>query len=110
MIPDNEILAMSFQEYNTFLRENKLSSNNSQTEMVKKVGKDIQFAVEGSVVSFNELENYIKAKVGPASGYPEPPTISLHVDQSVAMEHVVKVMNIAKNNEYRLILATRPVK
>jgi len=46
MIPDNEILAMSFQEYNTFLKENKLSTNKTQTELVKKVGKDIQLAVE----------------------------------------------------------------
>ncbi|HEY9115824.1 MAG TPA: M48 family metallopeptidase [Bacteroidales bacterium] len=46
MIPDNEILSMSFQEYNTFLKENKVSTNKAQTEMVKNVGKNIQLAVE----------------------------------------------------------------
>jgi biopolymer transport protein ExbD len=35
------------------------------------------------------------------------PTISLHCDKSVAVDEVVKVMNIAKNNGYRLILATQ---
>ncbi|MBR7182631.1 MAG: biopolymer transporter ExbD [Alistipes sp.] len=36
------------------------------------------------------------------------PTISLHCDKTVAVDEVVKVMNIAKNNGYRLILATQP--
>ena len=35
------------------------------------------------------------------------PTVSLHCDKSVAVDEVVKVMNIAKNNGYRLILATQ---
>jgi biopolymer transport protein ExbD len=38
---------------------------------------------------------------------PEP-TISLHVDENVPMKEVVKVMNIAKDNRYKLILATSP--
>jgi predicted Zn-dependent protease len=46
MIPDSEILAMSFQEYSSFLKENKLSTNKTEAEMVKRVGKNIQFAVE----------------------------------------------------------------
>jgi len=36
----------------------------------------------------------------------EDPTISLHVDKTVPMEQVVNVMNIAKRNQYRIILAT----
>lgn len=38
----------------------------------------------------------------------EDPTISLHVDRTVPMERVVNVMNIAKRNQYRIILATAP--
>ena len=38
------------------------------------------------------------------------PTISLHVHRSVPMEEVVKVMNIAKDNRYKLILATQPLR
>lgn len=74
------------------------------------ITKDLNYAVEGKFVSINNLERTIIAKVGPANSYQEPPTISLHVDQSVAMEHVVKVMNMAKRNKYKLILATRPEK
>lgn len=74
------------------------------------ITNELHFAVEGRFVQFADLETAIISKVGLAASYEEPPTISLHVDQSVAMEHVVKVMNIAKNNHYKLILATRPEK
>jgi len=92
-----------------------LPQSNNQTKASKpittvSITADLQYAVEGRFIRLNDLERAITRIVGPASGYPEPPTISLHVDQSVAMEHVVKVMNIAKDNEYRLILATRPSK
>lgn len=39
----------------------------------------------------------------------EDPTVSLHADKSVPIEEVVRIMNIAKNNEYKLILATKPL-
>ena len=35
-------------------------------------------------------------------------TVSLHCDKSVAVDEVVKVMNVAKDNNYKLILATSP--
>lgn len=38
----------------------------------------------------------------------EDPTVSLHVDKTVPMEQVVNIMNIAKRNQYRIILATAP--
>lgn len=38
----------------------------------------------------------------------EDPTVSLHVDKTVPMEQVVNIMNIAKRNQYRIILATSP--
>ena len=36
----------------------------------------------------------------------EDATVSLHCDKTVAVDEVVKVMNIAKDNGYKLILAT----
>ncbi len=36
----------------------------------------------------------------------ESPTVSLHCDKSVAVDEVVKVMNVAKKHDYLLILAT----
>jgi len=38
----------------------------------------------------------------------EDPTISLHVDKSVPMEQVVNIMNIAKRNQYKIVIATAP--
>jgi predicted Zn-dependent protease len=40
------MLAMSLQEYDTFLKSHKLSTNREQTQMVKRVGERIQQAVE----------------------------------------------------------------
>ncbi len=36
----------------------------------------------------------------------EDATVSLHCDKTVAVDEVVKVMNIAKDNGYKLILST----
>jgi predicted Zn-dependent protease len=46
MIPSSEMLAMSFQQYDQFLKENKLSTNQAEVDMVKRVGINIQQAVE----------------------------------------------------------------
>ncbi|RQW05435.1 MAG: M48 family peptidase [Calditrichaeota bacterium] len=46
LIPSGQLLSMSFQQYNQFLQENKLSDNQQQAEMVKRVGQNIQKAVE----------------------------------------------------------------
>jgi len=71
MIPDSELQAMSYQQYGEFLKENKLSKNQSQTQMVKRAGKNIQSAVtqyladnnyaqllEGYAWEFNLVESY----------------------------------------------------
>jgi len=46
MIPNSEMLAMSFQQYDAFLKENHSSSDAQNTQMVKEVGQRIQGAVE----------------------------------------------------------------
>lgn len=46
LIPASEMNAMSFQQYDQFLQENKLSSSKSDIDMVKRVGVNIQSAVE----------------------------------------------------------------
>ena len=38
----------------------------------------------------------------------EEPTISLHADKTVEWDEIVQVMNIAKDNGYKLIAATQP--
>lgn len=65
---------------------------------------DLEYYVETDPVSPADLENVLQAKL---TGKEEP-TISLHCDKSVPIDEVVKVMNIAKDNHFRLILATSP--
>ncbi|MCI5981519.1 MAG: ExbD/TolR family protein [Marinilabiliaceae bacterium] len=64
---------------------------------------DLRYYVETRRVSLNELEEALEQKLG------EQPDmyIALHVDETVPMREVVKVMNIAKKHKYKLILATR---
>ncbi len=46
IIPSTTMLSTSFKQYDEFLKTNKLSNNQEQTQMVKKVGRRIQKAVE----------------------------------------------------------------
>ncbi len=46
LIPESELLSMSFTQYDAFLKEHKLSTNKEETEIVKRAGKKISNAVE----------------------------------------------------------------
>lgn len=46
LIPDNQMLSMSFQQYDQFLKSNKESTNQNEIAIVKKVGGRIANAVE----------------------------------------------------------------
>ncbi len=46
IIPDNELMAMSYQQYDEFLKENPPSKDAKNTAMVKKVGNKIKTSVE----------------------------------------------------------------
>ena len=65
---------------------------------------DLQYYVETEPVALSDLENVLRVKLNGV----EKPTVSLHADKSVPIDNVVKVMNIAKDNKYTLILATNP--
>ncbi len=55
-------------------------------------------------VAFHEIEPALQRSIGDS----QEPYVSLHADKSVPVEEVVKIMNIARRNEYKLILATAP--
>ncbi len=46
LIPSSQMMSMSFQQYNQFLKEHPTSKNVQQSQLVKKVGRKIQKAVE----------------------------------------------------------------
>ena len=68
------------------------------------ITRDAQFYIESERISISQLEIELQSRL---MNEPEP-TIALHVDENVPMKEVVKVMNIAKDNRYKLILATSP--
>lgn len=57
MIPNSEMLAMSFQQYGEFLSQNPPSTNQPAVDMVKRVGLDIQIAVEEYMAQNNLYKN-----------------------------------------------------
>jgi len=68
------------------------------------ISPDLEYYVNGNPVEVSGLELMIKTNIGDA----EKPGIVLHCDQSVPLEHAVKVMDIANKNQYDLVLATKP--
>lgn len=68
------------------------------------ITRDLKLYVETQQINFEDLEGILKQKLGA-----KPETfISLHADKSVPFENVVKVLNIAQANNYKLIIATSP--
>jgi len=54
LVPESEMQQMSYAQYDTFLMTHKLSTNKSDTEMVKRIGTRIQHAVESYMNSHNQ--------------------------------------------------------
>jgi biopolymer transport protein ExbD len=83
---------------------NQLKDKAITTVSIEQKGSEYIYYVELEKVSGIEgVERALKARL---EGQ-ESPTVSLHCDKKVAVDEVVKVMNIAKDNGYRLILATQ---
>ena len=59
LIPSSTMLSMSYQQYDEFLKTNKLSTNQEQTRMVKRVGERIQKAVE-QYMADNNMSHALK--------------------------------------------------
>lgn len=68
------------------------------------ITRDLEFYVENMRIDMNDLERVLQERIGGNTDI----YISLHAERTVPIEYVVKVMNIAKKNEFKLILATNP--
>ena len=61
LIPGQSMLSMSLQQYDQFIKEHKVSSNHEHTATVKRVGANIQHAVERYFAASglsDQLNNY----------------------------------------------------
>ena len=107
------LLLIFFMVTSTLVSPNALKlllpRSNSQTAAkpitTVSITHDLEYYVEQTPVPFSTLEPYLQKRLAGE----EDPTISLHADKSVPIEEVVKVMNIAKDNRFKLILATSPL-
>ena len=83
---------------------NQLKDKAITTVSIEQKGSNYIYYVELEKVSGIEgVERALKSRLAEQ----QEPTVSLHCDKKVAVDEVVKVMNIAKDNGYRLILATQ---
>ncbi len=73
------------------------------------VTKDLRYYIndDGQIkrVSFQEIEPFLQNRYGIGN---DDVYISLHAEQSVPWNEVVKIMNIARRNQYKMIAATSP--
>ena len=68
------------------------------------ITKDIDFYINENKVTAASIEQELKLLISNE----KEPAIILHTDKTVAIEHVVKVMDIAYRNKYKIVLATSP--
>jgi len=68
------------------------------------ITKDIDFFINENKVTTASIEQELKLLIKNE----KEPAIILHTDKTVAIEHVVKVMDIAYRNKYKIVLATTP--
>jgi len=106
------LLLIFFMLTSTLVSPNalKLLLPNSKAKTLEKqsisvsITKEIDFFVNEDKVIESNLENQLKLLLEDDM----EPAIILHTDKSVDIEHVVKVMDIAYRNKYKIVLATKP--
>ena len=85
-----------------------LPKASGKTENKKSVAvsikKDLTYYIDQKRVGESILENELLA----ALSSKEKPTIVLRAEKSVPVENVVKVMDIANRNKFKVILAVKP--
>ncbi len=109
------LLLIFFMVTSTLIAPNALKlmlpQSNNQTaakaQTTVSITKNLQYYVNdaGNVkrVSFNEIEPTLVKQFGDKKDI----FISLHAEKSVPIEEVVKIMNIARKHEFKMILATQ---
>jgi biopolymer transport protein ExbD len=85
-----------------------LPKASGKTENKKSIAvsikKDLTYYIDQKRVGESVLENELMA----ALSSKEKPTIILRAEKSVPVENVVKVMDIANRNKFKVILAVKP--
>lgn len=111
------LLLIFFMVTSTLIAPNALklllpqSNNQTQAKPLTTISitKDLQYFINNNgnltQVRFNEIEPFLEQVIG---GNTEEVYLSLHADKQVPIDEVVKIMNIARRKNYKMILATSP--
>lgn len=87
-----------------------LPQSNNQTQatpvLIVNITADRQVYVDDQIYDIADLEGVLRKKL---EKYGEAPTIRLNADQTLEMEEVFTVLDIARKNRYKVILGTKPV-
>ena len=106
------LLLIFFMLTSTLVSPNalKLLLPNSKSKTLEKqtvsvsINKELEFYINENKTLEINLENELKSMLTNEID----PAIILHADKTVAIEFVVKVMDIAYRNKYKIVLATKP--
>ena len=106
------LLLIFFMLTSTLVSPNalKLLLPNSKAKTLEKqtvsisITEEINYFINGKEVAKDNIEKELKIILKDI----EDPGIILHADKTVAIEHVVTVMDIAYQNRYKIVLATKP--
>lgn len=80
------------------------TQTSAKPQTTVSITNDLKYYVEKQQVTIEELESVLKQKLGA-----NPETyIALHADKTVPFENVVRVLDMAQRNNYKLIIATSP--
>tara|TARA_B100002003_G_C14135527_1_gene546094 strand:+ start:1073 stop:1465 length:393 start_codon:yes stop_codon:yes gene_type:complete len=105
------LLLIFFMLTSTLVSPNalKLLLPNSKAKTLEKqtvsvsITKEIDFYINENKINENNLERELKLILENEI----EPAIILHTDKTVDIEYVVKVMDIAYRNKYKIVLATK---
>jgi biopolymer transport protein ExbD len=106
------LLLIFFMLTSTLVTTNALDLGlpSSNSKSVKKqtvsvsIDKALKHYIDQDEVSVGSMENLIHQRLADA----EDKVIVLRVEQGVPIEYAVKVMDIAYQNKYKIVLATKP--
>ena len=83
---------------------NSANKTKEKQNIAVRIDSDLNFSVNNQIIQKEELEQTIMA----TSVNGDVRKIILHVDQSVPTGTLVEVLDIAKRNEWKIVLATKP--
>jgi len=107
------LLLIFFMVTSTLIAPNALklllpkSSHQTSASAITTISitNDLNYYIESNQIPLEDIEGILQYRFN--SENVEEPTISLHCDENIPIHAMVKIMNIAKDNKWKLILATQ---